>query len=126
MLDPEDAKLVTLARSARARTGAEQGAAVRDQDGRTYVAATVALESLQLSALQVAVAMALSSGARSLEAAVLLGDGVADESADEPGIAAVRELAPTAALYFATSDGTIATSDGTIQAGNQSEGDQHA
>ena len=34
-LDPEDAKLITLARSARARNGAAQGAAVRDTDGRT-------------------------------------------------------------------------------------------
>ena len=42
-LSAEDAKLVTLARSARARTAAAQGAAVRDTDGRTYVAATVAL-----------------------------------------------------------------------------------
>jgi hypothetical protein len=41
-LDPEDAKLVTLARSARGRTGAPEGAAVRDTDGRTYLAATVA------------------------------------------------------------------------------------
>src|SRR5919107_5404252 len=45
-LDPEDAKIVTLARSARARTGAAEGAAVRDTDGRTYVAASVALPSL--------------------------------------------------------------------------------
>ena len=29
-LQPEDAKLVTLARSARGRTGAPEGAAVRD------------------------------------------------------------------------------------------------
>ncbi|MDQ2959249.1 MAG: cytidine deaminase, partial [Actinomycetota bacterium] len=58
----EDAKLVTLARATRSRTGAAQGAAVRDTDGRTYAAATVALPSLQLSALQVAVALALSSG----------------------------------------------------------------
>ncbi len=74
-LDAEDAKLVTLARSARARTGAAQGAAVRDGDGRTYVASTVDLPSLTLSALQVAVAMAVSSGAPGLEAAVVLGDG---------------------------------------------------
>ena len=47
----EDAKLVTLARAARARIGAIEGAAVRDQDGRTYAAATVALPSLGLSAL---------------------------------------------------------------------------
>ena len=63
-LDPEDAKIVTLARSARARTGAAEGAAVRDTDGRTYVAATVALPSLSLTALQAAVAAAVSSGAR--------------------------------------------------------------
>lgn len=42
-LDPEDAKIITLARSARARVGAAEGAAVRDTDGRTYAAATVAL-----------------------------------------------------------------------------------
>ena len=62
-LDPEDAKIVTLARSARARTGAAEGAAVRDTDGRTYVAASVALPSLSLTALQAAVAAAVSSGA---------------------------------------------------------------
>ena len=60
-LDPEDAKIVTLARSARARTGAMEGAAVRDTDGRTYVAATVALPSLSLTALQAAVAAAVSA-----------------------------------------------------------------
>ncbi|GAA4311207.1 hypothetical protein GCM10023162_16720 [Klenkia terrae] len=37
-LQPEDQKLVTLARSARGRTGAPEGAAVRDTDGRTWVA----------------------------------------------------------------------------------------
>ena len=71
-LDPEDAKLVTLARSARARTGAAEGAAVRDDMGRTYVAATVALPSLTLSALQAAVAAAVSSGVQQLEAAVVV------------------------------------------------------
>ena len=40
-LTAEDAKLVTLARATRARTGAAEGAAVRDLDGRTYAAATV-------------------------------------------------------------------------------------
>ena len=91
-LDAEDQKLVTLARSARARTGAAQGAAVRDGDGRTYVAATVALSTLQLSALQVAVAMAVSSGATALEAAVVLGENATDED----GVEAVREVAPNA------------------------------
>lgn len=73
-LAPEDAKLVTLARATRARAGAAEGAAVRDLDGRTYAAATVALPSLALTAVQSCVAMAVASGARGLEAAVVLGD----------------------------------------------------
>jgi hypothetical protein len=79
---PEDAKLVTLARATRARVRAAQGAAVRDLDGRTYAAATVDLPSLQLSAVQVCVAMAVSSGARGLEAAVVLGEDPALAEAD--------------------------------------------
>ena len=94
-LPAEDAKLVTLAKSARARTGAAQGAAVRDTDGRTYVAATVELAALHLSALQVAVAMAVSSGALGLEAAVVLGE----DPADPAGVVAVREIAPSAVIY---------------------------
>lgn len=73
-LSAEDAKLVTLARATRARVGAAEGAAVRDSDGRTYAAATVDLPSLQLSAVQVCVAMAVASGSRGLEASVLLGE----------------------------------------------------
>ena len=42
-LDPEDAKLVTLARGAMGRAEAGSGAAVRDQDGRTYAGASVAV-----------------------------------------------------------------------------------
>ena len=86
-IDPEDAKIVTLARAARARTGAAEGAAVRDTDGRTYAAAPVSLPTLSLSALQVAVAVAASSGATGLEAAVLLA-GVTDD----PGLLAAADL----------------------------------
>lgn len=89
-LAPEDAKILTLARSARARTRAAEGAAVRDLDGRTYAAATVDLPSLRVSAVGVAVAMAVSSGARGLEAVALVteADAVAPDD-----LAAVRELA---------------------------------
>ena len=69
-LDAEDAKLVVLARGAMGRAEAGSGAAVRDQDGRTYAGAPVALDALALSALQAAVAAAVSSGATGLEAAV--------------------------------------------------------
>jgi len=80
-VNPEDEKLVTLARSSRARTGAAEGAAVRDDMGRTYAAATVALSTLSLSALQAAVAAAVSSGVHMLEAAAVVteGAGVADD-----------------------------------------------
>jgi hypothetical protein len=72
VLSAEDQKLVTLARATRARTGAAEGAAVRDADGRTYAAATVDLPALQVSAIGVCVAMAVASGAKGLEAAVVL------------------------------------------------------
>ena len=102
-LDPEDAKLITLARAARSRTAADQGAAVRDTDGRTYVAVTVALPSMALSALQVAVAMAVSSGSAGLEAAVIVGDN----PADPVGRLAVRDLAPAAPVILADADGRV-------------------
>ena len=89
-LAAEDAKLVTLARATRARTGAVEGAAVRDLAGRTYAAATVDLPSLALSALQVCVAMAVASGARGLEAAVVLGPAAEVAGAD---LDAIRDLA---------------------------------
>src|SRR5579884_1135290 len=88
-LDPEDRKIVMLARSARARNSVPEGAAVRDETGRTYVAGTVELPSLKLSALQTAVAMAVASGATSLEAAAVVTEADAAASAD---LAAVRDL----------------------------------
>jgi hypothetical protein len=103
-LDPEDAKLVTLARSARGRTGAPEGAAVRDTDGRTYLAATVELPSLRLSALQAAVAAAVSSGVAGLEAAAVV---TAVDAVEEAGLAAVRDLTPSAPVLLAGPDGAV-------------------
>lgn len=103
-LDPEDVKIVTLARSSRARTGAAEGAAVRDTDGRTYTAATVALPSLALTALQAAVAAAVSSGAPGLEAAAVV---TADDGVDPASLAAVRDLAPAAHVLRADATGTV-------------------
>ena len=88
----EDAKLVTLARGARARIGAEQGAAVRDEMGRTYSGASVQLGSLRLSALQLAVAQAYAAGATGLECAVILGTSSMSE---EPGLGAIRDFCGT-------------------------------
>ena len=103
--NPEDAKLVTLARSSRARTGAAQGAAVRDTDGRTYAAVSVALPSLSLSALQVAVAMAVSSGAKGIEAAALVGERTPEPIVDGT---AVRDLSGHGVnVYIADLDGDV-------------------
>ncbi|GIH92140.1 cytidine deaminase [Planobispora siamensis] len=102
-LDPEDNKIIVLARSARARNGAAEGAAVRDETGRTYASTNVALPSLTLSALQVAVAMAVSSGARSLEAAALV---TAGEGPGEADAAVVRDMGAST-LLVAGPDGTL-------------------
>lgn len=107
-LSPEDRKIVTLARAARARRpDAPEGAAVRDDAGRTYVASTVALDALRLSALQVAVATAVASGATSLEAAAVVSDAAGD-TLPEADLAAVRELGgPATPVLLAGTDGRL-------------------
>ncbi|MEU3183221.1 cytidine deaminase [Streptomyces sp. NPDC006923] len=111
-LGAEDRKIITLARSARARNGVAEGAAVRDETGRTYVAGTVELDSLKLSALRTAVAMAVASGATSLEAAAVVTS--AETAADEDR-AAVRDLGgPATPVLVAGPDGVLRT---TVTAG---------
>lgn len=103
-LSAEDAKLVTLARATRARTNAAEGAAVRDLDGRTYAAASIGLEQLRLSALEVCVAMAISSGSTGLEAVVVLADG------DDVDVRAASEFAgPGVPVLVGDARGTIRT-----------------
>jgi hypothetical protein len=103
-LTAEDLKLVTLARSARARIGAVEGAAVRDGDGRTYAGASIALPSMSLTALQYAVAAAVAAGAGTLEAAAVVTEA---STVDGPGLAAVRDLAADAPVHLAAPDGTV-------------------
>ncbi|GIJ09095.1 cytidine deaminase [Micromonospora andamanensis] len=103
-LSAEDGKLVILARGARGRVGAVEGAAVRDQDGRTYAAASVSLPSLTITALQLAVASAAAAGATRLEAAVVVTEA---STLDGAGYAAVRDLAADAPVHVAGPDGTV-------------------
>lgn len=103
-LAAEDNKLVVLARATRARTGAAEGAALRDRDGRTYAAATVDLVSLQVSAVGVAVAMAVSSGATGAEAVVVLGES----DVTPTDLAVVREFAgPGVPVHRGSPAGTV-------------------
>jgi cytidine deaminase len=109
-LDPEDGKLVTLARGARLRahaphTSVAEGAAVRDTDGRTYAAATVenADPSLTTTALRAAVAAAASSGARSFEAAVV----VSEQDLRDADVAVLREFGTGVPVLLAGPDAVV-------------------
>ncbi|HEX7355633.1 MAG TPA: cytidine deaminase [Mycobacteriales bacterium] len=107
-LEPEDAKIVTLARTARTRgyPGPAEGAAARDDSGRTYAAATVRHEdpSLTTSALRGALSAAVSSGARRFEAFALVAD---DPSLSDGDRALLRELARGVTVLLATPDGAV-------------------
>jgi hypothetical protein len=103
-LSSEDDKIIKLARAARARTGAVQGACIRDTDGRTYAATTVDLPHLRLSAVAVAVAMGVSSGAPGLEAVAVVGD----EPLTEADRAVIADLGGTdVTILLAGPDGTL-------------------
>ncbi|MHB8342121.1 MAG: cytidine deaminase [Mycobacteriales bacterium] len=121
-MTPEDSKLVTLARAARARAyapyqqgggategateGAAEGAAVRDADGRSYAAATVANvdPSLTTSALRGAVVAAVSSGARRFEAAAVVTTAGQPTAAD---LAVLAEFGRGTPVIVAAPDGTV-------------------
>ncbi|HKS46016.1 MAG TPA: cytidine deaminase [Amycolatopsis sp.] len=103
-LEPEDEKIVILARSSRARTQAAEGAAVRDTDGRTYAATTVDLPSFRLTALQAAIAAAVSSGAEGLEAAAVVTD---EPMVSGASVQAVRDLAADAPIFRADLSGAV-------------------
>ncbi|BCK57551.1 hypothetical protein NWFMUON74_53230 [Nocardia wallacei] len=108
-LDAEDNKLLVLARGAMGRSGGGSGAAVRDTDGRTYAAGTVELRALSLTALQAAVAAAISSGAEGFEAAVVVGG-----QRQDPGAAAVHEVSRQARIVLTDRKGeVVATFTGT-------------
>ena len=93
-LDAEDAKLVTLARAARARIGAVEGAAVRDRTAAPTPRPRSSLPSLTLSALQAAVAAAVAAGAEHARGGRGGDRGV--RLWTTPGYAAVRDLSPDA------------------------------
>lgn len=103
-LDAQDAKLITLARASMARIGAENGAAVRDADGRSYAAAPVALTCLRIGALDLAVAQAVSAGATGLEAAAV----VTRDADAAVSVASVREVGGEGVVvYVANAQGDV-------------------
>jgi cytidine deaminase len=111
-LGAEDAKLVLLARAARTRAyvphghGRVEGAAVRDTDGRTYTAATIEHANSQLctSALRGALSAAASSGARTFEAAVIVGEATVPHHHD---LAMLSEFGEGVPLTLADPSGEV-------------------
>lgn len=102
-LDPEDSKIITLARAARARVAASAGGCVRDSDGRTYSGVSVDLPAQRIDALTLAVAQAVAGGAEGLEAAAW----VSPDPLPPAGVSAVRAVggAGTPILVTATMTG---------------------
>ena len=98
MNNPEDSKLVTLATSTLARSGADQAAALRDTTGRTYVAINIASPSLNLDAFEAVLTVALASGITGIESVVATGSKPANSKA-------IKDFAPTATLFYIDSKG---------------------
>jgi hypothetical protein len=92
MNNPEDAKLVTLAKSTLVRSGAQQAAALRDTTGRTYVAINVVSPSLKLDAFQAVLTVALASGITGIESVVCAGNQECDPKV-------ITDYAPTATVF---------------------------
>lgn len=107
-MEPEDEKLVTLARAALGRalvrTMPAAGAAVRDDMGRTYAAASVEVDGASVTALQLAVATAISSGARTFEAAAVVSH---EHDPDDEGLTALQAFGTVATVIKARPDGSV-------------------
>lgn len=101
----EDAKLVTLAKAARGRVQAAEGAALRDTTGRTYASANVDLPTLKLGAVHIVLAQAFASGATGIEAVVICGDS----SHGREEVAALVWSMPSAnsPVHFVSPDGEL-------------------
>ena len=98
MINPEDSKLVTLATSTLARSGAQQAAALRDTTGRTYVAINVTSPSLNLDAFEAVLTVALASGISGIESVVATGSQPAN-------VKAIKDVSPSATLFYIDASG---------------------
>jgi hypothetical protein len=98
MNNPEDTKLVTLASSTLARSGAQQAAALRDNTGRTYVAINVTSPSLNLDAFEAVLTVALASGITGIESVVATGSLPSNTKV-------IKDFAPTATIFYIDSSG---------------------
>ena len=71
--NPEDLKLLTLAKSTMARSNSKSAAALRDNTGRTYVAIPVKSGEFEVDSLLAVLVVAKASSISGIEAIVVCG-----------------------------------------------------
>ena len=98
MNNPEDLKLVTLAKNTLARSGALQAAGLRDNTGRTYVAINIASPELTLDACEAVLTVALASGIIGIECVVYAG-------AESARIQVIKAFDTSATVFFISPEG---------------------
>jgi cytidine deaminase len=98
--NPEDVKLLTLAKNTLARSQSEQAAALRDNTGRTYVAINVATVGLTLDALQAVLTVALASGITGIESVLVTGVQPAQ-------VDVIKDFAPAATIFYCNASSEI-------------------
>ena len=93
--NPEDLKLLTLAKATMARSNSKSAAALRDNTGRTYVAIPVSSGAFEVDSLLAVLVVAKASQITGIEAIVIAGDCAPDSS-----IEIIREQDSKAKLFL--------------------------
>ena len=93
--NPEDLKLLTLAKATMARSNSSSAAALRDNTGRTYVAIPVKSGEFEVDSLLAVLVVAKASSISSIEAIVVCGLEPAPSS-----ISVIKSEDSGAKIYF--------------------------
>lgn len=95
--NPEDLKLLTLAKATMFRSNSKSAAALRDNTGRTYVAIPVKSGEFEVDALLAVLVVAKASQITGIEAVVIAGEKPVSSS-----IAIIREQDSATKLFLVT------------------------
>ena len=98
MNNPEDDKLVILAKNTLARSAAASAAALRDSTGLTYVAISVKSPGLSLDAFEAVLTVALASGITGIESVIAVGEKPSN-------IEAIKGVSGDATIFYINADG---------------------
>jgi hypothetical protein len=102
--NPEDQKLLTLAKATMARSNSNSAAALRDTTGRTYVAIPVKSGAFEVDALLAVLTVAKASQISGIEAIVISG-----QLPDQSSIAIIKNEAPSAQIFSITSQDQLSS-----------------